>query len=110
MVVAKTRSYGIWAADFVDHQTKRMLFMATEHVSENEHDARCKAMIATLRNWRDKHGDAWMPYWQIGRKHRWTEKEHDEVRAALFNQRIIDFSQKSTGGRPGKSYRLLPTY
>jgi len=38
-----------------------MLFMAAEHVSENEFDARCKKLVSTLRSWQEKHGDAWMP-------------------------------------------------
>ena len=33
-----------------------------------------------LRAWQGKHGDAWMPFWQISRKHPWTAKEHDDVR------------------------------
>ena len=98
-----------WASEFVDNQTRRMLFMASGHVSENEFDARCKAIVATLRKWRDKHGDAWMPFWKINRKHRWSEKEHDEVRTTLLSQRILDFKQVSTGGRPGRHYRLLET-
>lgn len=99
----------LWASEFVDHQTRRMLFMASGHVSENEFDARCKAIVATLRKWRDKHGDAWMPFWKVNRKHKWTDKEHDEIRTSLLNQRILDFKQVSTGGRPGKHYRLLET-
>jgi hypothetical protein len=55
-----------WAFEFVDHQTRRMLFMAGGHVSENEFDARCKAVVATLRRWRDQHGDAWMPFYVGG--------------------------------------------
>lgn len=58
-----------WAWEFVDHQTQRMLFMASGHISENEHDARCKALLTTLRAWKVTHGDAPMPYWRINRKH-----------------------------------------
>ncbi len=96
-----------WACDLVRHQTRRMLFMAGEHVSENDFDARCKALVTTLRKWRAKHGDTWMPFWKVSRKHRWSEREHEEVRTALLNQRRIQFSQVVTGGRPGQLYRLL---
>jgi hypothetical protein len=95
-----------WACDLVRHQTLRMLFMAGEHVSENDFDARCKQLVATLRAWRGKHGGAWMPYWKLSRKHPWSEREHEEVRTALLNQRLIQYAEAVTGGRPSKQYRL----
>ena len=95
-----------WACDFVDHQTRRMLFMAAEYVSENDFDARCKKLVATLRKWREKHGDAWMPFWQINRKHPWSEREHEEVRTTLLNQRLIEYQERKTGGTPQRLYRL----
>jgi hypothetical protein len=95
-----------WACDFVDHQTRRMLFMAAEHVAENDFDARCKKLVTTLRQWREKHGDAWMPFWQINRKHPWSEREHEEVRITLLNQRLIEYQERKTGGTPQRLYRL----
>jgi hypothetical protein len=95
-----------WACDFVDHQTRRMLFMAAEYVSENDFDARCKKLVATLRKWREKHGDAWMPFWQINRQHPWSEREHEEVRTTLLNQRRIEYQERKTGGTPQRLYRL----
>jgi len=96
-----------WACAFVEHQTRRMLFMAGEYVSENEFDARCKKLVVTLRKWQEKHGDAWMPFWQINRKHPWSEREHEEVRTTLLNQRLIEYTEVRTAGRPSKLYRLL---
>jgi hypothetical protein len=96
-----------WACQFIDHQTRRMLFMAAGHVSENEFDARCKAVIASLTRWREQHGDAWMPFWKISRKHPWTEREHEEVRTALLSQRVIKYEEQKTGGSPQRLYRLL---
>lgn len=96
-----------WACLLVEHQTRRMLFMAAGNVSENDFDARCKKLVSTLRKWREKHGDAWMPFWQINRQHPWSEREHEEVRTTLLNQRLIEYSHTQTGGRPSKNYRLL---
>lgn len=96
-----------WACEFVEHQTRRMLFMAGEHVSENDFDARCKRLVATLRKWHEKRGDAWMPFWQINRRHPWSEREHEEVRITLLNQRLIEFSEQRTGGPPQRLYRLI---
>lgn len=38
-----------WAVRFVDHQIRRMLFLASAHVSENEFDANCLKVIEKLR-------------------------------------------------------------
>lgn len=95
-----------WAWEFVDHQTRRMLFMAGDHVSENEFDARCKAVVGSLRRWNEKHGDTWMPFWRLNRRHPWSEREHEEVRTALLNQRLIEYEERKTGGTPQRLYRL----
>jgi hypothetical protein len=101
-----TQDAARWACEFVDHQTRRMLFMTAEYVAENEFDARCKKLVATLRGWREKHGDAWMPFWRISRKHPWSEREHEEVRTTLLNQRLIEYQERKTGGTPQRLYRL----
>jgi hypothetical protein len=95
-----------WASEFVEHQTRRMLFMATGTVCENEFDGRCKKVVATLRDWRSRHGDAWMPFWQINRRHPWSGRDHEEIRTALLNQRMIEYDETRTGGRPSRMYRL----
>jgi hypothetical protein len=83
-----------------------MMFMTAEYVAENEFDGRCKKLLATLRKWREKHGDAWMPFWQLNRKHPWSEREHEEVRTTLLNQRLIQYQERKTGGTPQRLYRL----
>jgi hypothetical protein len=98
-----------WAGAFVEHQTRRMLFMSAENVSENEFDARCKKLVITLRTWRDRHGDVWMPFWRINRKHPWSERDHEDIRTTLLNQRLIEYLEARTGGRPSRLYRLLGT-
>ena len=95
-----------WARDFVDHQTRRMLFMSEGNVSESEFDAMCKALVNTLKKWRDKHGDDWMPAWQIHRRHPWSQRDHDEVRTILVHQKLIEFEERKTGGPPQRLYRL----
>lgn len=96
----------LWATQFVDYQTRRMLFMAGGSVSEGEFDGRCKKLVTTLRRWRDQHGDTWMPFWKISRKHPWSEREHDEVRTTLLNQRLIEYEERKTGGTPQRLYRM----
>ncbi|MGD9791226.1 MAG: bifunctional DNA primase/polymerase [Phycisphaerales bacterium] len=103
-----TREAVDWAWALVDHQTRRMLFKASQHVSAGDFESQCKALVRVLRGWRDKHpSDPWMPYWQISRRLAWSPREHDEVRTALVDQRRIEFSQRGTGGTPQRLYRLI---
>jgi len=97
-----------WAWRFVDHQTRRMLFMAGQHVAEGEFDARCKRMIEVLTSWRQRRGQAWMPHWELSRRLKWSDKDIEEVRNALRGQRRLEFDVGSTseGGRIGQRYRL----
>lgn len=95
-----------WAASIVDHQTRRMLFKAAEHVSETEFHAKCKKLVAVLRQWRDRNGDEWMPFWQLNRRLPWSDREHEEIRTTLLNQRAIEYSERRTGGTPQRLYRV----
>jgi len=98
-----------WAMRFADHQMRRQLFLASEHVYRSEFEDHCKQLIRVLREWQARHGEAWMPYWRVSRKLKWSPKLHDEVRQALLNSRELEFQEVATSGRPSKQYRLLPT-
>ncbi len=98
-----------WACAFVEHQTRRMLFMAGCHASESDFDAKRKRMLDVLIKWRDQHGDRGMPFWMINRKLPWTTREHEEVRDTLIAQRLIELQVNHTGGRPATVYRLAPS-
>ena len=97
-----------WAWALVEHQTRRMLFKASQHVSAGDFESQCKAMIRVLREWAAKHSaDPWMPFWQLSRRLAWSPREHDEVRQALVDQRRIQFAERATGGTPQRLYRLI---
>ena len=95
-----------WANNFVSHLTRRMLFQTRYHAQAGKFAEQCQALVATLRKWRQNKGDAWMPFWQISRKHAWPDREHDQVRISLIDQRLIDYQELQTGGRPTRQYRL----
>ncbi len=95
-----------WAWELVTHQTRRMLFMTDEHVSENRFHAMCQKLVGVLRKWKAKKGGAWMPFWKLNRQVPWSMHDHEEVREALLNQRIIEYEEKRTGGTPQRRYRL----
>jgi len=96
-----------WASRFVLHQTRRMLYMASLHVSESEFDQRCKRLLEMLLEWRSRTGDPWMPYREITRRLRWSRREHDEVRQTLIDQERIQVDTQRTAGRPRYVYRAL---
>jgi hypothetical protein len=95
-----------WSTRFVHHLTRRMLFMASTHVSENEFHGMCQKVVQVLRKWKEKNGNAWMPFWKLNRKLPWSLREHEELRNSLINQRIIEYEEKKTGGTPKRLYRL----
>ena len=96
-----------WAGQFISHLTKRMLFMAADHVSQGEFDARCKDMLRVLREWRSHKGAEPMPEWQLNRKLSWKPRDHAEVREALMAQKRIDYRPVASGRRIQKLYWLL---
>lgn len=104
-----TENAAAWACDLVRHQTRRMLWMAAAHVSENEFDARCQRFCEVLRKWNLKRGpQAWMPKWQMSRKLRgWTPRDFDEVAAALSGRGTVEHESVAHdgAGRPGDCFR-----
>ncbi len=98
-----------WASALVDYQTRRMLYMAAQHVAEGEFDSKCKRLVEVLTAWHSRKGQVWMPHWELARRLKWSDKDIDEVRDALLNQVVIDFEGGSTprGGRTGFRYQLI---
>ena len=96
-----------WALEFMDHQTRRMLFMASQYVSKNEFDAMCKELLRELQKWKESKGDEWMEEWRLNRKLSWKPKDHEDVRNALMAQKRILYEEIQTKTRPRKVYKLL---
>jgi hypothetical protein len=96
-----------WATSLVDYTTRRMLYMASQYISESEFHSNCQKLTRILREWKNKNGDKWMPFWRINRKLPWSERDHLEVRITLLNQRNIEYAEEKTGGTPKSLYRLI---
>jgi len=96
-----------WATELVDYATQRMLFMASQYVSESDFHAECQKLLRVLRQWKAQKGNAWMPFYRLNQKLPWSERDHIEVRTALLNQRRIEYSEQPTGGTPKRLYRLV---
>lgn len=94
-----------WAADFVRHQTKRMLYMAGQHVSETAFDANCQRMFRVLCDWRKTHDSAPMPHNQFRKRFRQLDtKQFDDCVRSLVDQGEIRIEERQSKGRPGVSY------
>src|SRR5690606_37140964 len=50
-----------WAIRFADHQLRRQLFLAGEHVYRNDFEDHCKHLVRVLREWSDRKDKQWMP-------------------------------------------------
>jgi hypothetical protein len=96
-----------WAIEVVEHQTRRMLFMADDHVSRNDFDAMAKELVRQLRTWKAKNGDKPMPEWELTRRLPWRPSDHKEVIELLERQRMVVRELRKTATRSGLVYRLL---
>jgi hypothetical protein len=101
-----TEAAATWGADVARHQSEKMLFMAGAHVAESPFDGECKRAEETLRRWRERKGDEWMPESVFNRRQKkLTPREQKDVREALLSQGRIEREQSATG-RPGSRYRI----
>lgn len=96
-----------WAIEVVEHQTRRMLFMANDHVSHNDFDAMAKAVVRQLKNWKSRNGIKPMPEWELTRRLPWKPSDHKEVIKLLDTQRLVVRQPSESKTRPGFVYRLV---
>jgi len=97
-----------WASAFVMHQTRRMLFMASQHVAEGEFDALIKRTIEFLRQWREKNGpEALMPAWELRRRLKQRPSDFKDIVLELEARQIAIFDTEKATTKPKSGYRLL---
>ena len=97
-----------WAMAFVEHQTRRMLFMAGQYVSSNDFDALCKRAIRTLRQWHAKEGpQALLPAWKFRRQLSLHPTAFKDVMFELDQRRQAVFDSEPGKTKPRQGYRLL---
>ncbi len=97
-----------WASEFVMHQTRRMLFMASAHVADGEFDALIKRTVEILRQWRERHGhDALMPNWELRRRLKQRPSDFKDIILELKERRIAEFGTDAATTKPKSGYRLL---
>jgi hypothetical protein len=91
-----------WATDFILHQTRRMLFMAHNHVAENPFHAECLKVIRKLR----ESPEQTMSHSVLLKRMKLDAKTFQELITTLEQQGDVDAVLQTTSGRPQRAYRL----
>jgi hypothetical protein len=92
-----------WAAGFVMHQTRRMLFMAQSHVADNPFHALCLKAKAKLREAPGRQLD----HSVLLKRMKTDSKTFDQLISTLKQQGEVVELGESTAGRAHRSYLLV---
>jgi hypothetical protein len=92
-----------WASDLVSHQTRRMIYMAFEHASENEFDAKRKRVLREIRS---AAGGRITRTALCRRLRAIPSRERDEIILALLEAGDVRIATKTQDGpgAPGQEY------
>ncbi|MDA1307243.1 MAG: hypothetical protein O2917_08280 [Acidobacteria bacterium] len=91
-----------WATAFVLHQTKRMLFMASGHVSDNPFHAHCLKLLRKLREATDQT----LPHSVLLKRMKIDAKTFQELITTLEQQGDLQVGTVTRAGSSLRSYRL----
>lgn len=92
-----------WATDFILHQTRRMLFMAHNHVADNPFHAECLKLLRKLREAPGRQ----LPHSVLLKRMKIDAKTLQELITTLEEQGDVKSATQSTTGRPQRVYQLL---
>jgi len=92
-----------WATALVLHQTRRRLFMAQGHVSENAFDADCLKFKQKLREAPERT----LSHSVLLKRMKLDAQMFQKLVSTLQQQRDIEIQQIKTTGRTGVAYRLI---
>jgi Bifunctional DNA primase/polymerase, N-terminal len=92
-----------WATDFMLHQTRRMLFMAHNHVAENPFHAECLKLMRKLRETPNNQ----LAHSVLLKRMKVDAKTFQELVTTLEQQGDLLTVMQTTGGRPQRAYRLV---
>jgi hypothetical protein len=91
-----------WATEFIQHQTRRMLFMAHNHVAENPFHADCLKLLRKLR----EAPDGQLAHSVLLKRMKIDAKTFQELITTLEQQGDLQTVMQATTGRPQRAYRL----
>jgi hypothetical protein len=91
-----------WATEFVLHQTRRMLFMAHNHVAENPFHAECLRLLRKLREAPGRQ----LTHSVLLKRMKIDAKTFQELINTLEQQGDLATVTHTTAGRPQRAYQL----
>ncbi|MCY2928192.1 MAG: bifunctional DNA primase/polymerase [Planctomycetota bacterium] len=91
-----------WASTFVRHQTRRMLFMAGQHVADGEFDAECLKVIRKLR----AAPEGTLTHSVLLKRMKMESKRFQDLVNTLVQRGDVEMITTPTAGRPGVKYQL----
>jgi hypothetical protein len=92
-----------WAADFILHQTRRMLFMAHSHVADNPFHAECLKLLRKLR----EAPDQTLPHSVLLKRMKIDTKSFTALIDTLCQQGEVQVVTAARAGWPVRAYRLV---
>ncbi len=91
-----------WGTQFVMHQTRRLLFMAQNHVADNPFHAECLKLIRKLR----EAPECQLPHSVLLKRMKIDARVFQDLINTLEQQGDLATVMQSTAGRPQRAYRL----
>lgn len=92
-----------WATEFIQHQTRRMLFMAHNHVAENPFHAECLKLLRKLR----EAPDGQLPHSVLLKRMKIDAKSFSALIETLCQQGEVEIVSTPRAGWPVRGYRLV---
>ena len=89
-----------WAMAFIDHQVRRMLYMAGQYASNGEFDATCKKMLRKLH----KAPNSRMEHSMLLKRMKTKAKDFRDLIETLIQRGDIEIITTQTKGRPNIEY------
>jgi hypothetical protein len=92
-----------WATEFILHQTRRMLFMANNHVAENPFHADCLKLVRKLGESPDRQ----LAHSVLLKRMKMDAKNFTSIIDTLCQQGEIEIVTSPRAGWPSRGYRLV---
>jgi hypothetical protein len=91
-----------FGTEFIDHQVRRMLYLADTHVIDNEFDGKCKKVIAKLKTCSDQK----LRHSPLLKFTRWKAKELSEVVDTLIERGDLIIEKGESVTKASTVYQL----
>jgi len=99
LIVTDAAAY--WASELVTHLTKRLTYLASRHLAENQTESKTKRVFRII----EATGAEGLPHWRlVGLTRFLTKREREECIDALIASHVIVSRTTKTATKPGLRY------